>query len=242
MPLNDIATLPPTNPPGTVYRYTTDGSAPTPTSPIWDNDPGWTSSSFPAQVTLEAFNTDPQYAPSAPVTAAYSMQLVITYGRVDGPLSQPDGFTLSDLMDPVDDGVVLTTNVPGFPIYYTLDGSDPTVSGVAYTGPFAPAQANFSAPTGNSDLTGSSTGTATLRYVALSNDPRILSTPDLAQTLSSVAVPLSSPTFVTDNSQPLAPGSAVVISVSGSASSPRTTVNNGTPTTSSSSATSFPLN
>jgi type II secretory pathway pseudopilin PulG len=242
MPLNAIATLPSTNPPGTVYRYTTDGSSPTASSPIWDNDPGWTPESFPQQVALAAFNTDPQYAPSPAVTAAYSMQLIVSYGRVDGPLNEPYGFALSDILDPADDGIVLTTNIPGFAILYTLDGSDPAVSGVSYSAPFAPSQANFSASSGNADLTGASTGTATLKYVAISNDPRIVSSQEMAQTLNSVAVPLSAPTFVTDNSQPLAPGTPVVISVSGSSSSPRTTINSGTPTNSSSSATSFPLN
>jgi type II secretory pathway pseudopilin PulG len=242
MPLNNIATLPPTNPPGTVYRYTTDGSTPTANSPIWDNDPGWTSASFPGQVTLAAFNTDPQYSPSQAVTATYTMQLNVTYSRADGRTIEPGGFTLADLADPADTGIVLTANVPGFTIVYTLDGSDPAVAGTAYAGPFGPAQGNFSVASGNSDLTGSSTGTATLRYVAISNDPRILSSPDLAQTLSAEAVPLSAPTFVTDNSEPLAPGTPVVISVSGSSASPRTTVNAGTPTSSSSSATSFPLN
>jgi hypothetical protein len=136
----------------------------------------------------------------------------------------------------------LTENVPGFPIAYTLDGTNPSVSGVAYSGPFAPVQANFSAAIGSGDLTGSGSGTAALLYVAQSNDPRIIAGPAQGQTLSAVAVPLTPPTFVTDNSQPLAPGTPVVINVSGSSGSPRTAINSGSPTTSSSSATSFPLN
>ena len=36
-PINNIATLPSSNPAGTVYRYTTDGSTPTGSSPVWDN-------------------------------------------------------------------------------------------------------------------------------------------------------------------------------------------------------------
>jgi hypothetical protein len=242
MPINDVATLPSTNPPGTVYRYTTDGSAPTATSPLWDNDPGWTAASFPGQVTLAAFNSDPQYAPSLPVTAAYTMQLIVTFSRADGRTVNPDGFTLADLQDPADTGVVLTANIPGASIWYTLDGSDPAASGVAYAAPFAPAQGNFSSATGNFDLTGASTGTATLKYYAPSSDPRILSAPESAQSLSAIAVPLAAPSFVTDNSEPLAPGTPVVISVSGASASPRTAVNNGAPTAASSTATSFPLN
>jgi Tfp pilus assembly protein PilV len=242
LPLNNIANLPSTNPPGTVYRYTTDGTTPTAASPVWDNNPGWTAASFPAKVTLAAFNTDPQYSPSPAVTASYSMQLVVSYSRADGRTDDPYGFTLADINDPADAGVVLTTNIPGYQVLYTLDGSDPAVDGVAYSGPFAPGQGNFSAPTGNGDLTGSSTGTATLRYVAVSTDSRIYSAPSLTQTLESVAVPLTPPTFVTDNSSPLAPGTPVVISLAGGNASPRTEVNNGVPGAGSSSATSFPLN
>lgn len=242
-PLNDVAALPATNPPGTVYRYTTDGSTPTANSLIWDNDNlNWTPANFPAEVTLAAFNSDPQYASSVAVSATFWMQLVVTYSRADGRLVQPYGFTLSDLADPAETGIVLTTNVPGFAILYTLDGSDPTVDGVTYSGAFGPSQSNFSTPVNNGDLTGSQTGTATLKYIAVSTDPRIESTPIEGATLNSIAVPLGSPTFVTDNSQPLPPGSDVVISVSGSSASPRTEVNNGAPSSSSSSATSFPLN
>ncbi|MGH7997026.1 MAG: chitobiase/beta-hexosaminidase C-terminal domain-containing protein [Opitutaceae bacterium] len=250
-PLNNVAALPSNNPPGTVYRYTTDGTTPTVNSLEWDNSNlNWTPATFPAQVTLAAFNTDPQYAPSIAVTAQYSMQLVITYGRADG---QADlyGFTLSDLSDPADTGIVLTANVPAYTlpsgqpayaIFYTLDGSSPTADGASYAGPFAPAQSNFSTSVGNADLTGTATGTASLEYVALSNDPRIYSTQIIGATLDAEAVPLSAPTYVTDNSQPLAPGTNVVLSVSGSNASPRTTVNGGAPTQSSSSDTSFPLN
>ncbi|HEX3731091.1 MAG TPA: chitobiase/beta-hexosaminidase C-terminal domain-containing protein, partial [Opitutaceae bacterium] len=242
MPLNNIASLPATNPPGTVYRYTTDGSTPTAGSPVWDNNPGWTAASFPAKATLAAFNTDPQYLPSPAVTAAYSMQLVVSYSRADGRTDDPYGFTLTDINDPADTGILLTTNIPGFQVLYTLDGTDPTVDGIAYSGAFAPGQGSFSVASGNSDLTGTNTGTASLRYVAVSNDPRIVSAPSLTQSLDSMAVPLTPPTFVTDNSLPLSPGTAVVISLSGGSASPRTEVNNGVPGNSSSNATSFPLN
>ncbi|HVW21060.1 MAG TPA: chitobiase/beta-hexosaminidase C-terminal domain-containing protein [Opitutaceae bacterium] len=242
LPLNNIASLPATNPPGTVYRYTTDGSTPTASSPVWDNNPGWTAASFLGKVTLAAFNTDPQYSPSPAVTATFSMQLIVSYSRADGRTDNPYGFTLADLNDPGDAGILLTTNIPGFQVLYTLDGSDPTVDGLAYSGAFAPGQGNFSVDSGNSDLTGTTTGTATLRYVAVSTDPRIVSAPSLTQTLGAVAVPLTPPSFVTDNSQPLTPGTPVVITMNGGSGSPRTEVNNGSPGTGSSNATSFPLN
>ena len=227
-PLDDIATLPSANAPGTVYRYTTDGSTPTASSPVWDNNPGWTPASFPAELTLAAFNTDPMYAASAPVTAAYSMQLIVTYGRADGRTSAPYGFTWADLALPSDTGIVLSANVPGYPVLYTLDGSDPAVSGTTYGGPFAPAAGQFNP-------------TAMLKLTAVSTDPRFVSAAASGIALTSIVVPLTAPSFITDNAQPLAAGTPVVISAESNAS-PRTEVNNGNPSDSSSSATSFPLN
>ena len=46
-PINNIATLPSSNPAGTTYRYTLDGSTPTGASPTWNNNPGWTTATFP---------------------------------------------------------------------------------------------------------------------------------------------------------------------------------------------------
>jgi len=227
-PLNNIATLPSSNPPGTTYHYTTDGSTPTATSPIWDNNPGWTSTDFPAQVALAAFNTDPQYSASLAATATYTMQLSVVFGRADGRTVNPFGFSLGDLSDPTDDGIVLGVNVPGMTVVYTFDGSDPTVSGLVYPGPFGPDQSLF-------------TPTVLLRVAAVSTDPRYLSAPVAGYTLTSVTSPLQPPNFITSNASPLSPGTPVVLTA-GSNASPRTEINNGSPTTGSSSATSFPLN
>jgi len=230
-PINDVATLPRTNPPGTTYHYTLDGSTPTAASPLWDNNPDWTQTSFPQQVTLRAFNSDSQYAPSVSVSATYSMQLSVGYGRADGRIVNIYGFTLADLGSAQSTGVTLTPNVPGFTILYTLDGTNPTVSTTAipYSGPFVPLQAQFGP-------------TVPLQVAVVSNDPRYVSAPTTAYTLDTITVPLGAPTFITSNSAPLAPGTPVVISVSGTSASPRTAVNSGAPTTGSSSATSFPLN
>jgi len=227
--LSQIATLPSTNPPGTTYRYTTDGSAPTAASQAWNSsDPPWTASTFPAQITLQAFNTDPQYAPSTAVTATYSMQIVVTYGRADGRTENVFGFTLADISDPVDAGIVLSENVPGLTLAYTLDGSDPTVAGIDYDGAFAPVQSQFNP-------------NSILKVAAVTSDPRYVVAGVSTYTLTAVSAPLTAPSFITSNAAPLSPGTPVVISVSGSAS-PRTEVNNGAPGTSSSDATSFPLN
>lgn len=228
-PLDGIASLPSSNPPGTTYRYTTDGTTPTAASPLWDNNPGWTADSFPAQVTLAAFNSDPQYSPSVAVTASFSLRLQVAFSRADSRSGNLYGFTLADLASPAATGIVLTANVPGLTILYTLDGSDPTVSGLVYAGPFVPAQGQFGP-------------TVPLNVAVVSQDPRYVSSPVSGYSLATITVPLGSPTFVTDNSLPLAPGTPVVLSVPGTGASPRTEVNNGAPTTGSSSATSFPLN
>jgi hypothetical protein len=67
-PINNIATLPSSNPAGTVYRYTTDGSTPTGSSPVWDNNPGWTPDTFPASLTIRTPNTRraPESRPAIP--------------------------------------------------------------------------------------------------------------------------------------------------------------------------------
>jgi type II secretory pathway pseudopilin PulG len=230
-PLNDIATLPSSNPPGTTYHYTLDGSTPTAASPIWDNNPSWTQTTFPLQVTLGAFNSDPQYAPSIPVTATYSMQLAVSYGRADDRTTNIYGFTLADLASASATGITLTENVSGFTILYTLDGSNPTSSPTAatYSGAFVPLQAQFGP-------------TVPLEVAAVSSDPRYISAPTSDYTLTSITVPLGAPSFVTPNTEPLSPGTPVVISLAGSDASPRTAINSGAPTQSSSSATSFPLN
>jgi hypothetical protein len=225
-PLNNIATLPHTNPPGTVYRYTLDGTIPTDGSLVWDNDPGWQASTFPGQVTLRAFNTDPDYAPSLAVSASFSMQLLLGYERADGRTSNLYGFSLADLSSAAATGIVLTSNVPNQPILYTLDGSDPA-QGISYTGPFLPTQAQFSP-------------NVTLRIAARPTDSRYTAPGNSSYTLTTIAVALAAPTFVTSNASPLAPGTEVELSVTGSGS-PRTEVNNGAPGMSSSSANQFPL-
>lgn len=229
-PINNIATLPSSNPPGTVYRYTTDGTLPTGSSPVWNNNPGWTPDTFPASLTIAAFNPDPMYASSAGVTASYSMQLSASYSRADGRTSDLYGFSLGDLAEPDATGIVLGDNIDGYTIVYTLDGSNPTTSptAMAYSGPFAPLQSQFGPD-------------ATLEFAAVSSDPRISTSAVTTYTLTPDQAPLTPPTFVTSNAEPLSPGTDVVISVN-SNGSPRTAVNNGAPTQSSSSATSFPLN
>jgi len=80
-----------------------------------------------------------------------------------------------------------------------------------------------------------------LNVAVVSTDSRFTSSPVTGYLLGPLASPLQPPSFITSNAQPLAPGTSVVLSAAAN-STPRTEVNNGTPTTGSSNATSFPLN
>ncbi|HKB92488.1 MAG TPA: chitobiase/beta-hexosaminidase C-terminal domain-containing protein, partial [Opitutaceae bacterium] len=227
-PINSVANLPPTNPPGTFYRYTTDGTTPTTSSSLWNNNPAWTPLSFPAQVTLRAFHSDPQYSPSAPVSASYTFVLSVALTRADGRLSSLNTFTLPELSSPNLNGIVLTSNITGTTIRFTLDGTDPRVSGTAYSGAFAPPAGLF-APTVN------------LKTVAVSTDPRYTSSAISIYQLAPQSTSLPVPVIVTDNSSPLDAGTPVNIAYNYAAGSTRTAIN-ATPNGTSSTARSFPIN
>jgi len=228
-PLNNIATLPSSNPAGTVYRYMTDGTTPTGSSPLWNNNPGWTTSTFPSQVSLRAFNPDPQFAPSNAAAASYNLNLNVSYARADGRNSNLYGFTINDVTAPSSAGVVLSVNAATAVVRYTLDGSTPTNASPTYAGAFAPAQGQFSP-------------TVILKVAAFTSDPRLTNSAVSTYTLSATQIALTAPTIVTSNAAPLSPGSNVVVSFSDPNGTTRTEVNNGTPSAGSSPAASFPLN
>jgi prepilin-type N-terminal cleavage/methylation domain-containing protein len=213
-PLNGIINYP-ANPPGTTYRYATNGSAPNSSSPAWNNNPGWTVATFPYSVTVEAFNPDPQYAPSPPASTTYTY----TYS-VSASLSRADGrgdltdFTYADLQNPAGAGIVLTPSRPGATILYTTDGSTPSqTNGIVYTGAFAPGASLFNP-------------TDTLRFFAVytsgSPDRRYIyvSAAVVTATLHPIAVAPPDPVILTDNSSPLSPGAIVAMQADTSMSNP----------------------
>lgn len=107
--------------PGASIYYTTDGSAPTTSS-----TPYTAPVSVSANVTLRAMATYPGYTDSAVNSAAY----VINLPPVATPTFTPPGGSYSDTTL-----VTISSSTPGASIYYTTDGSTPTVLSTPYTAP-----------------------------------------------------------------------------------------------------------
>ena len=213
-PLNGIINYP-ANPPGTAYRYTTDGSTPNSSSPVWNNNPGWTVATFPYTVTVEAFNPDPQYGPSPPASTTYTYTYTVSasMSRADGRGDLTD-FTYADLQNPAGAGIVLTPSKPGATILYTTDGSTPSqTNGTVYTGAFAPNTSLFN-PTDTLKFFAVDTpGSPDRRYIYVSATV-------VTATLNPIAVAPPDPVILTDNSSPLPPGAIVAMQADTSMSNP----------------------
>ena len=108
--------------PQAVIRYTSDGSAPNDTSPIFSGPLELT-----ATTTLKFIATRPGYRTSEVVTETYTkMETVAT------PVATPAGRIFVDGIL-----VTLTVSTPGAVIRYTLNDSEPTVTSPVYTSALA---------------------------------------------------------------------------------------------------------
>jgi type II secretory pathway pseudopilin PulG len=202
--LNGIITYP-TNPAGTTYRYTTDGSSPTIASPLWNNNPSWTVSTFPHLFAIAAFNSDPQWSPSPTksTTYTYTYTLAANFSRADGRSDHVD-FYYTDLQNPGSTGIVLTSSFPGATIIYTLDGTTPSQShGLVYTGAFAPNSSLFNPSVPLNVFVSYTPSSPDLRYV--------YNTSVAGYTLNAVTGQLADPIIQTSNSSPVLPGTVVSI-------------------------------
>ena len=149
-----------TNVPGGVIRYTTDGSEPNATSPMYAEPFGLSASAI-----VKAHVNRAGYPPSGTTTRNYNV-----LGSAPVPEFFPSGGILG-----VSDLVTLSTPVPGARIHYTLDGRDPDTSSPVYPGPFAPGIGTHVIKA-RSFLSGLSlSGTATASYTVYSPDPDVLS-------------------------------------------------------------------
>ena len=107
---------------GATIHFTLDGTEPTRAAPTY-SDPF----TLPADATVKAFAVASGRADSAIASAAFT----VTPGTVATPTISPHGGAILDT-----DPISLSTATPGASIRYTLDGTDPSGTSVAYTRPF----------------------------------------------------------------------------------------------------------
>ncbi|QQS03644.1 MAG: chitobiase/beta-hexosaminidase C-terminal domain-containing protein [Fibrobacterota bacterium] len=110
---------------GAEIHYTTNGSAPTISSPTY-NGPILVQSSQ----TIRAIATKTGWKNSAATSASYT--ITGSTGSVAAPAFDPAGGTFGSAQS-----VVLSTSTSGATIYYTVDGSAPSSSSTQYTGAIA---------------------------------------------------------------------------------------------------------
>jgi len=112
--------------PGVVIYYTTDGTAPTTTSPVYAGP-----ISVSATTTLNAIATLAGWSNSATASAKYTITLKApatpTFSLRTGTYTTPQTVTISD-------------STTGALIYYTTDGSTPTTASTQYAGPLSVTQ------------------------------------------------------------------------------------------------------
>ena len=105
---------------GATIRYTTDGSDPTASSPVYSSAVAIT-----ASTTLKAIAFKSGLAQSNAAAGVYVLKVVT-------PSVSPAAGTYTTAQS-----VTITTTTPGATIRYTTDGTDPTGSSTAYAGPVA---------------------------------------------------------------------------------------------------------
>jgi chitinase len=107
---------------GATIRYTTDGSTPTATSPVYSATISVTS----GVVTIKAIASKSGMADSAVASATYTITPV---NQVAAPTFNPAAGTYTTAQS-----ITITCSTPDAVIRYTTDGSTPTSASTAYTG------------------------------------------------------------------------------------------------------------
>jgi hypothetical protein len=197
-PLSGLV-VPSNNPPGTVVRYTTNGTAPTASSPVWTSSVIFSLTTLPGAIEAQAFNANPAFTASSVATASFSINVTPGYSRTDG--SSNSSFTYQDVTGASGDGIILSiggSQFSGVNIYYTLDGTSPSTNGTLYSGTFFPAGSSFAG------------GSVPLRAIAVAPGS-IASSTELDVTLTPSTQQLPAPTVaLSPSSPPTTPATATV--------------------------------
>jgi hypothetical protein len=237
-PASGWVSLPVSNPPETVYRYTVDGSEPTASSSIWNAagvDSAITPATFPATLRIAAFHSLPVHAPSSVATlSSITFQLPgLAFGRTKGGSST--AFSYPDITSSPD-GIVLSpasgVGDLSYKIRYTINGTAPTTASAAYTAGFVPGESSWlaSIPLKAALFPDVSAARMALYIPAQSN----------TWSLAPVATRLTKPTIITANTSVVKEGADIAISPAQTGGVLRSEINK-MPTAASSTATSIKI-
>lgn len=113
--------------PGATIRYTTDGTDPTPDSPVYTAPINLSESNVTTTTTIRAIAFKSGMNDSFAASSTYT---ILDNTTVAPPTFSPDGGTFDSAQD-----ISISTLINGATIRYTTDGSTPTSASTLYTGP-----------------------------------------------------------------------------------------------------------
>jgi LruC domain-containing protein len=177
---------------GATIRYTTDGSTPNLTSPIYSSP--ISVSSF---TTINAIGVMDGYTNSAVASGSYNVLLPVA-----APVFTPQAGTYNTTQN-----VAISSSTSGASIYYTTDGSTPTINSTLYTSPISvDISQTISAIAVKNGMTNS--GVTSSSYVIKCATPTLTPGSGTYNTIQSVAISSTTPgvsiRYTTDGSDPSA--------------------------------------
>ena len=153
-------TISDSTPSSTIY-YTTNGSTPTTSSPVYSG-----AITLSASTTINAIATANGYTQSAVGSASYTLE------SAEPPAATPTFAPASGTSFTSTLNVTIADSTPSATIYYTTDGSTPTISSPVYSGAIAlSASATIKAMATASGYTQSAIGSASYTYAPAAGAP-----------------------------------------------------------------------